>query len=365
MNTPTRVLECIREADAVKGVRPVTSGPRRRPFLRLGLLGLTAAVLLGCKTLKFDTLLNHQDDAPTKSAKNDKGDKGEKSDKGDRDGAPGAPSKYSVRVSQFLFLSDFELKRDLPLFQDLSDLREQVTKELQLPGANTVVNVYIFEDKEHYERYMTSKYKDLPKRRAFFVAQPHSVGGPEDLSVYTYWTVDRIREDLRHELTHALLHSVLKDVPLWLDEGLAEYFELPPERKGVNQVHLDQLRRGSFQPNLKRLESLTQVQDMGPPEYREAWAWVHLMLHDKHEAKGALLGYLQQLRSRPNAGALSDRLVAVYSASSPEETLQAHLAQIEVPDPTRTQTAVVTPVSTGHSRRGFIRHAQAPRPVDE
>src|SRR5262249_60078790 len=64
MNTPTRVLECNREADAVKGTRAVTSSPRRRPFLRLGLLGLTAAVLLGCKTLKFDTLLNHQDDPP-------------------------------------------------------------------------------------------------------------------------------------------------------------------------------------------------------------------------------------------------------------------------------------------------------------
>ena len=56
--------------------------------------------------------------------------------------------------------------------------------------------------------------------------QPRRFGGEEDLLVYTYWG-DRIQQDLRHELTHALLHSVLKDVPLWLDEGLAEYFEMP------------------------------------------------------------------------------------------------------------------------------------------
>ena len=51
--------------------------------------------------------------------------------------------------------------------------------------------------------------------------------------VYTYWG-NRIQQDLRHELTHAILHSVLKDVPLWLDEGLAEYFEVPHGWKGVN-----------------------------------------------------------------------------------------------------------------------------------
>ena len=88
------------------------------------------------------------------------------------------------------------------------------------------MQVYLFEDRDAYERFMQSRYPNLPRRRAFFVAQPRGVGGGDDLLVYTFWG-ERIRQDLRHELTHALLHSVLKDVPLWLDEGLAEYFELP------------------------------------------------------------------------------------------------------------------------------------------
>ena len=73
--------------------------------------------------------------------------------------------------------------------------------------------------------FMVSKYPKLPSRRAFFVAQTRGVGRSEDLLIYTYWG-ERVQQDLRHELTHALLHSVLKDVPLWLDEGLAEYYEL-------------------------------------------------------------------------------------------------------------------------------------------
>jgi hypothetical protein len=35
--------------------------------------------------------------------------------------------------------------------------------------------------------------------------------------------------DLRHECTHALLNAALPVVPLWLDEGLAEYFEVLPQ----------------------------------------------------------------------------------------------------------------------------------------
>jgi hypothetical protein len=276
----------------------------RRP--RAPVLALALLALLGCHSLKLLGPL------PT-----------EKPVKVEKDPVA-APSKYSLRVSQYVFLSDFELKKDLPLFEDLADLREQVYRELQLPASTSVVQVFLFEDRDRYDRFIHAKYPDLPKRRAFFVAQPRT--GGEDLYVYTYWS-DRLREDLRHELTHALLHSVLKDVPLWLDEGLAEYFELPPEAKGVNARHLEQLRLTGFKPDLARLEQLGQVQQMAPPEYREAWAWVHLMLRDRPEAKTVLLAYLAQLRTNPAPGPLQPRLAAVYPA--PEETLEQHLAQLD------------------------------------
>jgi hypothetical protein len=276
----------------------------RRP--RAAALALALLALLGCHSLKLGPL------------------PAEKPAKVEKDPALAAPGKFSMRVSQYVFLSDFELKKDLPLFQDLTELREQVYKELQLPAATSVVQVFLFEDRERYERFMHAKYPDLPRRRAFFVAQPRS--GGEDLYVYTYWG-DRVREDLRHELTHALLHSVLKDVPLWLDEGLAEYFELPPDAKGVNAHHLEQMRRAGFKPDLARLEQLGLVQQMTPAEYREAWAWVHLMLRDKPEAKTVLLAYLTQLRTNPAPGLLQPRLVAVYP--SPEETLEQHVAHLD------------------------------------
>jgi len=241
------------------------------------------------------------------------------------------PGKYDVRIPPFVFLSDFEIPRQLPLLQELGQLREQVYKHLLLPTGTAVVQVYLFETQERYEAFMKGKFPSLPSRRAYFVAQPRVIGGADELVVYTYWG-KRIRQDLRHELTHALLHSVIKDVPQWLDEGLAEYFELPPENRGVNVDHVAVLQRElasrSYRLNLSRLEGLKEVDDMRPEEYREAWAWVHLMLHSSTEARGALLGYLQQLRGLRNPGPLGPRLAKVFP--DPEKALTEHLARMEM-----------------------------------
>jgi hypothetical protein len=251
------------------------------------------------------------------------------SDKSEKEPVAATPNKRSFRRGQFVFRTDFDLKQDLPLFYELEDLHEQIGKELQLPKTSALVQVYLFEDREHYDHFMHEKYPDLPKRPAFFVAQPHVGGGAEDLLVYTFWG-DRLRQDLRHELTHALLHSVLKDVPLWLDEGLAEYFEMPPEQHGNNPRHVAQLLHGPdgpITPDLAHLEKLSLVQQMSPAEYREAWAWVHLMLHGKPEAKTVLVQYLQQLRTNPSPGSLQPRLAQVHPDL--EEALGSHLAALD------------------------------------
>src|SRR5262245_46267578 len=242
---------------------------------------------------------------------------------------PALPGKAgAVRASQFVFFSDVPLKSSAPLLVELGQLRDQLFRELQLPPSNTIVQVYLFDDQEKYERYMRFRYPELPKRRAFFVAHPGTPGGPRELIVFTFWG-DHLRQDLRHELTHALLHSVLNDVPLWLDEGLAEYYELPPERDGVNSLHVDALRRGETLPDLAALERLDQVQQMGRAQYQESWAWVHLMLRSTPLGRAVLLGYLHQLRDPTPAGPLLPRLREVYPA--PQVALARHLAALDGP----------------------------------
>jgi hypothetical protein len=173
---------------------------------------------------------------------------------------------------------------------------------------------------------MKARYPRLPKRRAYFFNE-HRVGGGDDLLVIT-WPSEHLAKDLRHELTHATLHGTLKGVPLWLDEGLASFFELPPGTQGVNANHLDAIRRGPFLPDLARLEKMKQVHEMETPEYREAWAWTHLMLRGDPAARTALLDYLKELRVTANPGPLQGKLTAL---GDPNRLLADHMAKIDYP----------------------------------
>jgi hypothetical protein len=242
------------------------------------------------------------------------------------------PSKYHLRESQYVFYSDFPLNANMPLFKELSEMREQIYKELQLPPSNTVIQVYLFEDEAKYIRYMETRYADLPKRRAFFIKQPHGAGSADDLCVFTSWSTD-VRKDLRHELTHGILHSVLKDVPIWLDEGLAQIYELPPESNGVNLEHMETIRRRPFHADLARLELLSDVKQMLRPEYRESWAWTHFLLRSSPETKTILLGYLQHLRNPNPPPPIYPKLKEVHS--SPTEALADYLSRLESPRPIR------------------------------
>ncbi|HEV8004116.1 MAG TPA: lipopolysaccharide kinase InaA family protein [Planctomycetaceae bacterium] len=217
------------------------------------------------------------------------------------------PVKHQVKCEQLLVLSDFKLQKDHELIRELSTLREQEARLLELPLQRDPVVVYLFNNETEYRKYMAVTYPKLPPRSAYFV------GSSTELAVYTHWG-QSVREDLRHEYTHGLLHSAMKRVPLWLDEGLAEYFEISgPQPGGLNREYatkLSKLLAQGWKPNMKRLEALGDDAQMRRSDYQEAWAWVHFMLHGSPEAKHVLLSYLTDLRTNPNPKSISSRLAA-------------------------------------------------------
>jgi hypothetical protein len=238
------------------------------------------------------------------------------------------PSRYQQRVSQYVFHSDFPLETSDPIFRELEELPELIQRELHLPISQSLVQIYLFEDQEKYEAYLQARDPKLPMRRAYFFGEQRGNSMPEELIVVT-WAGKHLRTDLRHELTHALLHGVLKTVPLWLDEGLAGFFEQPANTDGISLAHLDALRRGNFTPNLARLEKITQVDQMDRAEYQEAWAWVHMMLRSNPAAKKVLTDYLHTLRTNSNPGSLLVKLQAVVP--EPHTQLLDHIAQVQLP----------------------------------
>jgi hypothetical protein len=215
------------------------------------------------------------------------------------------PVRNTVRGSGFAIHSNFPIEKQGPLVRELENLKKTVTETLQLPEQRDPVAVYLFSDQESYRRYMHATWPNLPPRRAYFV------GTNRELAVYSFHS-PRIEEDLRHEFTHGLLHASLSTVPLWLDEGLAEYFEGGgPERGAPHKAHLRYLQRAraeGWNPSLYQLEQLSDFQKMTQRDYAEARGWVHYMLHGPPEAKQTLLDYVAELQTKSIPTPLMGRL---------------------------------------------------------
>lgn len=245
--------------------------------------------------------------------------------------ADARPTVHTTRVGRYVFHTDFEFDAKSSLLRELEELPDQIESTLQVPASDSLIQIFLFDREEKYHAFLRAKDPKLPLRSAYFFAEPgRGLGSPPELHVYT-WQSDRLKIDLRHELTHALLHGTLKTVPLWLDEGLAGYFEQPPANGGVNVAHLEALRSpeagGRFRADLARLEKLKSVDQMGRPEYQEAWAWVHFMLHGDAKTRQVLLAHLQALRTTATPGLLLPKLEAAVGDVNP--LLTSHLLRID------------------------------------
>ncbi|QDU39174.1 hypothetical protein Mal4_35100 [Maioricimonas rarisocia] len=217
----------------------------------------------------------------------------------------GLPDRHEFRDEGLTIHSDMKLPSSDPLIADLYRVRDQITEVLDLPNANRSVSVYLFRDQERYATYMQTAHPELPNRRAFFI------GSTTELAVYAFQG-DRVGEDLRHEYTHGLLHATLRTVPLWLDEGLAEYFEVGGTQPGaLNRDHAHRLAtalENGWRPDLQRLEQLDDIAQMRRVDYQESWAWVHFLLHEAPGGRALLVDYLKELQTTTVAPSLAERI---------------------------------------------------------
>lgn len=221
---------------------------------------------------------------------------------------------HPTTVGQLVLHADFVLPPEHRMLTELVAERDLICQRLKISPSQEPIHVYLFAEEDSYRKYVSRKFPGFPERRAIFVETDI------ELSVYAHWG-EAIAEDLRHEVAHGYLHASVPNIPLWLDEGLAEYFEVGRGRRGVNQMHVDylagQLAIGGWRPNLPRLEQLTSATEMGQVEYAEAWLWVHYLLESPDGKADVLTEYLAALRTGESVAPLSDRLAVVLPQPAP------------------------------------------------
>jgi predicted Zn-dependent protease len=167
------------------------------------------------------------------------------------------------------------------------------------------VTVILFQNNGDYEFFKPTYRGDLRRDVAgYFLPSP-------DLNYITVsLETPRGRDPhsvLFHEYVHALVRNNYTGAPLWLNEGLAQYyseFELSQDRRRVNlgrqlTHRLDSLERGELLPfeTLLSVEASSahyQQHDKLTIFYAQAWAFVHYLLNDATGARQAQLArYLE------------------------------------------------------------------------
>jgi len=234
------------------------------------------------------------------------------------------PTSGNLTRDQLVIRSDFPLPRHHRLVDELVAQRGDVVDRLGLPASDEPIYVYLFESSQRFATFMDKNYPDFPDRRAFFV-ETDTV-----LSVYAYWG-DRVAEDLRHEVAHGYLHTMVPHLSLWMDEGLAEYFEVPRGRRGLNRPHitllLDELREGRWSPDMATLEHIPSAADMTQRDYAESWAWMHLLLETSPQRRDLLRNHLARIRMAGSAVPLSEVLRTAEPNAA--QNLVSHLKSLQ------------------------------------
>jgi len=187
------------------------------------------------------------------------------------------------------------------ILAQLTQVRRELDGMFALPRQSQNVQIVIFKSQQNYRSYLREQVPEGVSRRAIFYKRGTT------FQIYSFRHRD-LMVDLRHEYTHALLHQSLPFIPLWIDEGLAEFMEEQPEQraKSPRQSGMKWRCRTGWKPNLQGLEKIPSAAEMTAEHYRDSWAWVSYLLNESAQTQNLLKQYLLAISAGEAPGAFSD-----------------------------------------------------------
>jgi len=178
----------------------------------------------------------------------------------------------------------------------------------------------------HFTPDFLAKVRIFGDEKYFFGYQRMSSGTSSNTGFYTgkvneavtYWRKDigSMLALVFHEITHALLHNVFQYLPLWLDEGIAEYFEQAIVKDDSLVVKLYEDRNRNLRQRLrwksvKDLESFLKMSDVEWDDYNKlddapsrtiSWSIVYFLMETDsgREVLKKMLTHIKDVGDQPN-----------------------------------------------------------------
>jgi hypothetical protein len=210
--------------------------------------------------------------------------------------------------------------------QQLEDLRTVLSRFAPALVVDVApVQVIVFRDADLARSYAPTWHGQLDEVAGFFQT------APDRRRLLFQDDPSHLPGVARHEYTHALLDAAMPEAPLWLNEGLAEYFSTftaandRAEAGAPVQAHLDWLAHHELMP-LSELFAVRQTSavyhegDRRGTFYAESWALTHMILSGTEDDLGRLERVLVATRG-------GQRFAAAFAdVFGDDRTLQDRLA---------------------------------------
>lgn len=175
---------------------------------------------------------------------------------------------------------------------------ESIARFLDIDPPLDPVTLYVFPDAAEMRDFLARHCPYRRKSHATCFETPYGMVATLYLTRDTAATLGL----LRHEMTHYVLASRFYDMPVWVDEGLAWFFQAGEPYGRVYPVAVERLRRilKEETPSLARLVRIPMGRRIVLDDYARSWALVYF-LYRRDGGIGRIVEYLRRVHSGPKA----------------------------------------------------------------
>lgn len=199
----------------------------------------------------------------------------------------------NMKSESFFSLNLDSRYSNLPAFasdrmkRDVNQIYKILNNNIGVSQLNQItLNLKLFDNKNRFNAYKKKVAPGMGTAGGFYISSIN------EASVYTGRNDDRMYEVTKHEATHAIVNGAFGSMPIWLNEGLAEYFEALSFKNGMtriiepNKAHLGLLSKSGL-PRLSSHFSLTSNQwyseSRKQKNYALGWSLVYFMMSSKQD----------------------------------------------------------------------------------
>jgi tetratricopeptide (TPR) repeat protein len=222
---------------------------------------------------------------------------------------PAAAQWRSLTTEHFQLIGDVPERqlRDVALrFEQFRDIVTGLNVAATKEDGPSRVPIVVFRDRRSFEPFMPRAGGHIVETAGMFVEGPDAV--------YIALRLDGGAASYRaafHEYTHLLLRQAFPDAPLWLDEGLADYYStlrITGDRSALIGLplatHITVLRESSM-PLTQMFGATHQSAVYTGTDrvlfYAQAWAMVHHAYHSRPSLEAEMIALAKRLAAGGNA----------------------------------------------------------------